>query len=63
MGLMRDTGLEDAKREVEKDKGTGGLGGIGNVFQSPDVISKIASNPATAGYLADPSFMMKINEI
>ena len=39
-------GLEDAKREAEKDKSSG-MGGIGNVFAAPDVISKIASNPQT----------------
>jgi len=39
------------------------MGGLGNVFSSPDVISKIASNPQTASFLADPSFMMKINEL
>ena len=56
------SGLEDAKREADKG-GAGGLGGLGNVFSSPDVISRIASNPQTASFLADPSFMMKIQEI
>jgi len=39
------------------------MGGLGGVFSSPDVISKIASNPQTASFLADPTFMMKIQEI
>jgi len=60
---MLTKGLEDAKREAEREKGAGGLGGLANVFAAPDVISKIASNPQTAGFLADPSFMMKIQEI
>jgi len=60
---MLTKGLEDAKREAERDKGAGGMGGLGNVFSSPDVISKIAANPQTAGFLADPSFMMKIQAI
>ena len=60
---MLTKGLEDAKREAERDKGSGGLGGLGNVFSAPDVISKIASNPQTASFLADPSFMMKIQEL
>jgi len=33
------------------------------VFAAPDVISKIVSNPQTAPFMADPSFMMKIQEI
>jgi len=59
---MLTKGLEDAKRESEKAT-PGGMGGIGNVFAAPDVISKIASNPQTASFLADPTFMMKINEL
>lgn len=60
---MLTSGLNDAKREAEKEKGAGGMGGLGNVFAAPDVISKIVSNPATAPFMADPTFMMKINEI
>ena len=60
---MLTKGLEDAKREAEREKGAGGLGGLANVFAAPDVISKIASNPQTAGFLADPSFMAKLEEI
>jgi len=56
---MLTKGLEDAKRE----QNSGGLGGLGNVFGAPDVIAKIASNPQTASFLADPSFMMKIQEL
>ena len=59
---MLTKGLEDAKRESEKAS-PGGMGGLGSVFAAPDVISKIASNPQTASFLADPSFMMKINEL
>ncbi len=60
---MLTKGLADAKKEAERDKGAGGLGGLANVFSAPDVISKIASNPQTASFLADPSFMMKIQQI
>ena len=55
---MLTKGLEDAKAEASRDKG--GLGGLGNMFGAPDVLSKIASNPQTAPYLSDPSFMMKL---
>lgn len=60
---MLTKGLEDAKHEAERDQGAGGLGGLGNVFAAPDVISKIVANPQTASFMADPSFMMKIQEI
>merc|ERR1719231_1282344 len=59
---MLTKGLEDAKRESERAN-PGGMGGLGNVFSSPDVISKIVSNPQTAQFMADPSFMMKIQEL
>merc|ERR1719238_1843112 len=49
--------------EAEREKGAGGMAGLGNVFSSPDVISKIVSNPQTAQFMADPTFMMKIQEI
>jgi len=58
---MLTKGLEDAKAAGSRDKG--GMGGLGNIFGSPDVLQKIASNPQTAGYLADPSFMMKIQQL
>jgi len=60
---MLTKGLADAKAEADRDKSASGMGGLGNVFSAPDVISKIASNPQTASFLADPSFMMKINEL
>mmetsp|Transcript_20597 Transcript_20597/g.50670 ORF Transcript_20597/g.50670 Transcript_20597/m.50670 type:complete len:556 (-) Transcript_20597:396-2063(-) len=55
---MLTKGLEDAKAAGSRDQG--GLGGLGNIFGQPDVLQKIASNPQTAGYLSDPSFMMKL---
>jgi len=60
---MLTKGLEDAKKEAEAEKGAGGLGGLGNVFSAPDVIPKILANPQTAGFVNDPSFMMKLQEI
>jgi len=60
---MLTMGLEHATRAAAREKGAGGLGGLGNVFASPDAFAKIAANPKTAGFLADPSFMMKMQEI
>lgn len=39
------------------------MGGLGNVFGQPDVLQRIASNPQTAGFLADPGFVHKIQEL
>ena len=35
----------------------------GNVFGQPDVLAKIAGNPQTASFLADPGFVAKIDEV
>ena len=59
---MLTNGLADAKAAAESDKG-GGLGGLGAVFRAPDALQKIASDPRTAGYLSDPSFMMKFQQL
>lgn len=37
--------------------------GISKMFQDPSLIQKLASNPKTASFLADPSFMAKLQEI
>eukprot|EP00320_Phaeocystis_rex_P000350 CAMPEP_0119077736 /NCGR_PEP_ID=MMETSP1178-20130426/95961_1 /TAXON_ID=33656 /ORGANISM="unid sp, Strain CCMP2000" /LENGTH=558 /DNA_ID=CAMNT_0007060121 /DNA_START=36 /DNA_END=1712 /DNA_ORIENTATION=- len=59
---MLTKGVADAKREAEREM-AGGMGQLGNVFGAPDVMQKIAANPQTAPLLADPSFMMKIEEL
>lgn len=38
-------------------------GGIGKMFSDPSLIQKLASNPKTSAYLADPSFMAKLQAI
>jgi stress-induced-phosphoprotein 1 len=59
---MLTTGLAEVKAEMEAER-DGGMGGLGNVFSQPDVLQKIASNPQTAGFLADPSFVDKLREL
>lgn len=59
---MLTKGLEDAKAEAGR-AGGGGLGGLANIFGAPDVLQKIASNPQTAAFLSDPSFMMKLQQL
>ena len=53
---------EDPAVEAEREE-AGGMGQLGNVFGAPDVMQKIAANPSTAPLLADPEFMMKIEEL
>uniref|UniRef100_A0A7S0J1D4 STI1 domain-containing protein n=1 Tax=Calcidiscus leptoporus TaxID=127549 RepID=A0A7S0J1D4_9EUKA len=63
---MLTNGLEDAKREAaarSQGGGDDGIGGLGNVFSQPDVLAKIAANPQTAAFLADPTFKAKLEEL
>ncbi|RDA86846.1 hypothetical protein CP532_1436 [Ophiocordyceps camponoti-leonardi (nom. inval.)] len=42
----------------------GGLnGGLGSVFSDPNLIQKLAANPKTSSYLADPVFMQRLQQI
>jgi len=62
---MLTNGLADARGELERSSGAGadGIGGLGAVFGAPDALAKIAANPMTASYLADPEFMAKFQEL
>jgi len=59
------SGLEAVNRAIEAEaEGDGaGLGGLGNMFNDPQMIQKLASNPKTAPYLADPQFMNKLQRL
>ncbi len=39
------------------------MGGLGNMFNDPQMIQKLAKNPKTARYLADPQFMGKLQQL
>lgn len=39
------------------------MGGLGNMFNDPQLIQKLAANPKTSGLLADQSFMAKLMKI
>lgn len=39
------------------------MGGLGQMFNDPNLITKLASNPKTSSLLSDPSFMQKIQQI
>lgn len=58
-----DRAIEAEAREDGADLGEGGLGGLGNMFSDPQLIQKLASNPKTASYLADPQFMAKLQRL
>ncbi|KAK0667321.1 putative heat shock protein [Cercophora samala] len=66
-GMKND--LASVKRAMEAEAGAGGpfggdpTGGIGQMFSDPNLIQKLASNPKTSAFLADPSFMAKLQTI
>ncbi|KAI0879814.1 uncharacterized protein GGS22DRAFT_113183 [Annulohypoxylon maeteangense] len=59
--------LDSVQRAIEQGSGPGfgadPTGGIGKMFQDPNLLQKLMSNPKTSGYFADPSFMAKIQAI
>ena len=56
------SGRESAQRAIDSE-GDDPSGGLGNMFNDPNMISKLANNPKTSGYLADPSFMAKLQKL
>ncbi|KAK0762041.1 hypothetical protein N5P37_004841 [Trichoderma harzianum] len=59
------SGLASVEKAMQAEAG-GGLdptGGIGNMFKDPNLIQKLASNPKTSGFLADPTFMAKLQQV
>ena len=43
--------------------GSDPMGGLGNMFNDPKLIQKLAQNPKTAPFLADPQFMAKLQNL
>ncbi|KAJ9151649.1 Heat shock protein sti1 [Coniochaeta hoffmannii] len=66
-GMKND--LAAVQRAIEKEMagdggyGTDPTGGIGKMFSDPSLIAKLAANPKTSSFLADPSFMAKLQSI
>ncbi|KIW87057.1 uncharacterized protein Z519_12354 [Cladophialophora bantiana CBS 173.52] len=58
-------GLEAVNRAIEAEARADGadMGGLGNMFNDPQLIQKLASNPKTSKYLADPQFMAKLQRL
>ena len=59
------SGLEAVQRAIESEaQGPGGdPGGLGSMFNDPQLLQKLANNPKTSGLLADPQFMAKLQNI
>ncbi|TDZ16256.1 Heat shock protein sti1-like protein [Colletotrichum orbiculare MAFF 240422] len=63
-GLKKDLAAVQRamKDEAGGDAGDPGLG-LGNMFNDPQLIQKLAANPKTSQFLADPSFMAKLQQM
>ena len=61
------SGLDAVKRAIEAearaDSGGDPTGGLGSMFNDPQLIQKLASNPKTSSLLADPEFMQKLQRL
>ncbi|TVY94243.1 Heat shock protein sti1-like protein [Lachnellula willkommii] len=66
------SGLASVNRAIEAEAKEGNLdgvtgdplgGGLGNMFTDPQLYQKLAANPKTSKFLADPSFMMKLQQM
>lgn len=62
------SGLSSVKRAIDAEAKADGVtgdptGGLGNMFSDPQLIQKLAANPKTSKLLADPSFMMKLQQM
>eukprot|EP00245_Coleochaete_scutata_P013383 TRINITY_DN5419_c2_g1_i1.p1 TRINITY_DN5419_c2_g1~~TRINITY_DN5419_c2_g1_i1.p1 ORF type:complete len:574 (+),score=174.40 TRINITY_DN5419_c2_g1_i1:258-1979(+) len=55
-------GLADAQKELRGRSGNGG-GGIGNMFQGPEVWVKLSTDPRTRAYLQQPDFVAMMQNI
>ena len=60
------SGLAAVKRAIDAEaipEDAGGMGGgLGNIFNDPQMIPKLANNPKTRSFLADPQFMQKLQQ-
>lgn len=58
------SGLASVEKAMQQEAGGDNpMGGLGDMFKDPNMIQKLAANPKTAAYLADPSFMAKLQQI
>ena len=63
------SGLESVRRAIDAEARTDGFdpsgagGGLGNMFNDPQLIQKMAANPQTARLLSDSAFMQKLQNM
>lgn len=60
------SGLASVQKAIQQEEGGPGgdpSGGLGQMFSDHNLVQKLASNPKTSAYLADPSFMSKLQQI
>jgi len=63
------SGLEDARRglagefKFPQQQRDNGLGQVAALFAAPDALARLAANPKTVGFLTQPDFMAKLEEI
>ncbi|KAH0195313.1 hypothetical protein KCU90_g27255, partial [Aureobasidium melanogenum] len=60
------SGLEAVRRAIQAEAdadGADATGGLGNMFNDPQMIQKLANNPKTASLLGDAAFMNKLNQM
>ncbi|TPX16028.1 uncharacterized protein E0L32_000362 [Thyridium curvatum] len=65
-GLKNDLAGVNRAIEAEVSGGAGGMdpaAGLGQMFSDPQLIQKLAANPKTSAFLADPTFMQKLQSI
>jgi len=62
------SGLDAVRRAIDaeaREDGLGGdpSGGLGNMFNDPQMIQKLAANPKTSSFLGDTQFMNKLQNL
>ncbi|KAI9778702.1 MAG: Hsp90 cochaperone [Geoglossum umbratile] len=62
------SGLASVKRAIDAEAAADGVsgdptGGLGNLFNDPQMLQKLANNPKTRALLADPQFMAKLQRL
>lgn len=62
------SGLDSVRRAIDAEARADGLsgdpsGGLGNMFNDPKMIEKLAANPKTANLLGDSAFMSKVQQL
>jgi stress-induced-phosphoprotein 1 len=60
------SGLQSVQRAIKtegRDGASDPTGGLGTMFADPQLMTKLAANPKTSAFLADPQFMAKIQRL